>query len=792
MPALFFNLYQIARFSVQKKKKKKRADQKTVFIWLCIWPLAALMGAVCCFSANSHGSLYERLLAMQHGKESSISDVCVEGTVSKIEEKSTLWIYLENASIKCRVTDGESTDAEVTTEMSAAGEGVIVQLTGSRRPLAGSRIALTGELSLFSAASNPGEFDSRSYYHNMGYDFCLSAQEWEQKGEKYDRIAERLWQLREAAKEKLAQLCPQKDYGIYCAVLLGDKSDLDADQKKLFQDQGIAHILSVSGLHISAIGMLLFGIFMKLTGSFAFSGAMGSILVLFYTSFTGNAVSTIRAAIMYLIAAAGRQRGRIYDMPTAVAAAALCILFFQPLAIFQASMQLSFGAVLGISLAGDVFKRLPKKVSHRESGFFAVMGLSIVMLPVMLYHFYQYPLYSLLINQLILPFAGILMAAPAAALGASLIGPSFSSALLFPGHLVILFYDFLCRFFEKLPLSVQYPGRPSAWRIIVYFALLGVIGISGRILNHKRKEMAQANSGAQKKRQKYLLHLFAVLLASGYYGFGCLFLHADAFPDLSITMLDVGQGDCVFLKLPDGTAILSDGGSSSRQNVETYVLEPFLWSNGISRLDYVFVSHADSDHTNAVFDLMEEYPDMIGTLMLPESDSAQKQFSDLLALADKNNIPVNWVSKGDVLRSAAVPDLSFEILWPEKNAFFEDTNALSLVWRLSYGNFSMLFTGDLPKEQETSLTGLEASTVLKVAHHGSNYSTTSEFLQLVQPKLAVISCSANNRYNHPGADTLSRLQAQNTQILITKDCGAITITADKTHIQAETFLENNN
>lgn len=170
----------------------------------------------------------------------------VEGNVTKVEEKSKLWIYLKNASINKK----------------AAGEGVIVQIpvsahSNQKRPLAGSKISVYGKLSLFSQASNPGEFDSRSYYHNLGYDFCLSGKTWTQKGSRYDPIAECLWQLKDAIKMRLSRLLEGNiaDYGIYCAVLLGDKSELDKEQKELFKDQGIAHILSVSGLHISVVGL---------------------------------------------------------------------------------------------------------------------------------------------------------------------------------------------------------------------------------------------------------------------------------------------------------------------------------------------------------------------------------------------------------------------------------------------------------------------------------------------------------------------------------------------------------
>ncbi len=768
---------------------------------------AAVIGAVCCFSADSHGTLYNTLLSKEHTgnaktstynttnisnasevSHDNIRDTYVEGTVSKIEEKSKCWIYLKNTSIQ--YSDG----------LHADGEGVIVLLadsdSDSPRPLAGSRIIIKGELSLFSQATNPGEFDSRSYYHSLGYDFCLSADAgaWTQKGTRYDPIAEWLWQLKTFIKKRLSQLISGQnkdwtDYGIYCAVLLGDKSELDSEQKALFQEQGIAHILSVSGLHISAVGLVTCGLLMKLTGSFAISGIVGSLTVLFYAAFTGNAISTIRACIMYLILTIGRQKGRIYDMPTAASAAALCLLFFQPLAIFQASMQLSFGAILGISLVSDFFRRIPNKLSAKASmkagRFFTVMGLSVTMLPVILYHYYQYPLYSLLLNQLVIPLAGLLIAAPVAALIMSAIWLPAASAFLLGGHLVISLYTILCEVFSTFPLSTQYVGRPAVWRIFLYYALLGILGVCTRWLSERRKKEDER----RKKEKKRSGLIIAVSLTAGYYLFGCFFLHADRYKGLEITVLDVGQGDGIVLTLPDQTTILSDGGSSSRYQLETSVLEPFLKVKGISRFDYVFISHTDSDHISGILGLMEENPELIGTLMLPQSQNAAEQFEKLMTLAQEKQIPVTWLSKGERI-SSDVSNLSFEILWPEKTLSISDTNALSLVWRLSYQNFSMIFMGDIPGEYESSLDNLKPTSILKVAHHGSNYSTTESFLQRVQPTISVISCSANNRYGHPGVQTLKRLEDANAQsIFITKDCGAITIRTDGSIIEVKTFLE---
>ena len=230
MLALIFMLIQIVYKNVFFKKMP---------FFLCICAFSFFTGAVCCFSANAHSHIYDTLLSMQYSKENTLDDVLVEGNVTKVEEKSKLWIYLKNAYINKK----------------AAGEGVIVQIpvsahSNQKRPLAGSKISVYGKLSLFSQASNPGEFDSRSYYHNLGYDFCLSGKTWTQKGSRYDPIAECLWQLKDAIKMRLSRLLEGNiaDYGIYCAVLLGDKSELDKEQKELFKDQGIAHILSVSGV----------------------------------------------------------------------------------------------------------------------------------------------------------------------------------------------------------------------------------------------------------------------------------------------------------------------------------------------------------------------------------------------------------------------------------------------------------------------------------------------------------------------------------------------------------------
>ncbi|MFQ9547520.1 MAG: ComEC/Rec2 family competence protein [Lachnospiraceae bacterium] len=430
--------------------------------------------------------------------------------------------------------------------------------------------------------------------------------------------------------------------------MLGRQKRIRQRTERTFKDQGIAHILSVSGLHISVVGLAACGLLMKLTGSFAISGMAGSLLFFLFCLYWKCSLDNSCLCHVSYFNDRG-QKGRIYDMPTAAAATALCLLIFQPLAIFQASMQLSFGAVLGISLVGDIFKKIlmpsSDKTTVRINRFCSVMGLSIAMLPVLLYHYYQYPLYAILLNQLVIPFAGILLVSPAVALVLSLFAPAFGAVCLKAGHLVIYFYTVLCKLSKSLPESAQCTGRPALWRIVLYVTLLFTIGIGTRLIYEKRKQKQTDDDKEKLKKDRRRCQIAAVFLAIGCYIFGCVFLHADHTNKLEITVLDVGQGDGIFLMLPDHTTILSDGGSTSKSMLDTYVLEPFLNSQGIRRIDYVFVSHADCVHINGIIGLIENDADRIGTLMLPQSQSSKKQFEQLLTAAKRSRFPLSGFQK---------------------------------------------------------------------------------------------------------------------------------------------------
>ena len=232
--------------------------------------------------------------------------------------------------------------------------------------------------------------------------------------------------------------------------------------------------------------------------------------------------------------------------------------------------------------------------------------------------------------------------------------------------------------------------------------------------------------------------------------------------------------------------ILIDGGSTNKNELGKYQLLPYLKSRGISRLDGIYVSHTDEDHISGVRELLEFVEKdltslRIENLILPKWSDIQenKNYRELTELAESAGVRVLTVKAGDEIRYGTV---RLKVLWPESTASGKEVNEDAMVLEMISKDFKGLFTGDIGMETEKELIQngcLEDVDFLKTAHHGSRYSTGAEFLEIVRPELAVVSCSATNTYGHPSQDTLERLKKSGSRVLITRDCGAVTIVNGK-------------
>ena len=264
---------------------------------------------------------------------------------------------------------------------------------------------------------------------------------------------------------------------------------------------------------------------------------------------------------------------------------------------------------------------------------------------------------------------------------------------------------------------------------------------------------------------------------------GILILGFHPAGDLKVTCLDVGQGDGILVETPDNHHFLIDGGSSSQSDLGRYCLLPALKSQGISYLDGLFISHTDKDHISGAKELLEYMGNGLttiraGYLVLPSWAEKPEAWEELSDAAQKAGIKIVTGKKGDELHCGLV---SFSILWPEKNATGKDVNEEAMVMELSFGEFQMLFTGDIGADTEKKLLAsgiLKDVDCLKVGHHGSRYSTTEAFLEKIKPELAIISCSSTNTYGHPSPETVERLEAAGSQVEYTMKNGAITVETD--------------
>ena len=641
-------------------------------------------------------------------------------------------------------------------------------------PEIGSMISVKGTLKCFEEASNPGQFDAKSYYQIFKLSFQLNQTEIQAKSDTYHKVGESLFKLREYLSSLFKQYLPPEDASVMRTMLLGEKKAADGEIKAMYQRNGVAHVLAISGLHMSLIGTMLCKLLKKLGLPVWIQTLTPTVFLILYGIMTGFSVSSLRAMFMFGIQMGALFWGRTYDLITAVALSACLLLFDQPYYLTYSGFLFSFGCVLAIGLLVPALTVNYVGTKHSQPGkcltvFLSAMAITLAGLPMQLWFYYQMPLYSVFLNLLIIPLMSLLLPGGILLLLAGSVGlPAELPAALITGILEI--YKAACQFCESLPLASVLPGRPKLWQITVYLFILIAVIIFQKKLSLKKK--------------------WAVVLC------GAMLLFWPGKSELKITFLDVGQGDCIHIHTEAGMDFLIDGGSSSVSSVGTYRILPYLKEQGSGTLEGVFVTHPDEDHCNGIKELLLQGPEegiKIKKLYLPDvaQGSRRESYLALEAAAREAGIPIDYVSKEEGIRQG---EFTLKCLHPEEGWESGDANEYSLVFLLQYREFRALFTGDVEGEGERQLLQVlkeqqvENITLLKVAHHGSAYSTPQEMLSLLSPAMTVISCEKNNSYGHPHPELLQRLQDIQTQIYITYDTGAVTFHTNGEKLSVETFL----
>lgn len=712
----------------------------------------------------------------------------LEGTISQIvpKEKTTA-IYLKNVTI-LTLNKKQINSTEV-------GK-VILYDKNSNNLKIGNKIYLTGTLQKFQEGTNPGQFNEYLYYKSNNIDYKVFVENLKIINKKYDFLGENLRKIRGKFSEIYQNILGEES-GVICAMVLGEKSAIDIDTKELYQKNGIAHILAISGLHITMIGMFLYKILKKIYLPNETVIPLAIMALILYAKMTDAGISTNRAVLMLAISLFGKLIGRTYDLITAMCLSGSITLLQMPLQITNSGFLLSYGAVFAIAVVypvlHDIFlpeetekTKLQRKtnilnlnfISFRKKdikekqegkrkkavrqavlklldGLLLSLSINLVTTPVLLYFYFDIPIYSILLNLCILPFLSMLLGI---GILAGCIG-MFSIPLgTFWGgsiYMILRLYEVLCNIFLQLPYSIITVGRPDKISCILYYGGLFLFLLCYSCY------------------QKKWTLLFGLSMLSVFY-------HPNP-SRLTVTMLDVGQGDGILIENVTGKTFFIDGGSTSVKQLGKYRISPCLKSKGISAIDYACVTHMDEDHISGLIELMEKCNFAgnikINNLVLPDTSLKDEPYQNMVDLAASKNIPVIYLKKGDKLRNG---DLKFTCLHPYKDFATDNRNNYSTVLWMQYGNMDMLFTGDVSDEGEEAIieNGLPECEVLKAAHHGSKYTNSKKFLEQVLPKYAIISAGEDNRYGHPHIETLERLEAVGAKIFCTINCGAIEVQTD--------------
>lgn len=637
-------------------------------------------------------------------------------------------------------------------------EGVLCYMEGPKQPEMGSLVIVRGRYRAFTHATNPGEFDSADYYRITGLQGRVMECSLEAKSKTYNGFKERLYLIREYCALLLEACYDSENASVMKAMLLGEKGTLNTDMKELYQQNGIIHILAISGLHLSVIGMGCHAILKKMKLPEVVNIMLSVGLMYCYGTMTGMGVSMMRAYIMFVLHLLARLIGRTYDLLTAVTVAALLVLAGQPLYLHHSGFLFSFGAVCGIGIFLPAVQQNLFGQGRVQKAVFAGIAVSVSTLPVYLHFYYEFPPYSILLNLIVIPCMTVTLLGGLLSIAAAALCLPLGAAAAYPVAALLGFYEQCCRLAFALPGNRWSTGCPKPWQTIGFLAVLAGLCIGNR-------------------RLPKLYFWLGTLCA--------LFMLTVRLPQgLQITMLDVGQGDCIYLTEDGGMHMLIDGGSSDRSDVAAYQMLPYLKHEGVSRLDAVVVTHPDHDHISGIRVMLEEAGTggiSIDTLYLPDVGvmGRNETYCELEKTAADAGVTVCYIGVGDRLRCGKV---MLTCLHPEKGWNTEDTNAYSTVLYLVYENFSALFTGDLEGEGERQVLELIRSrqdihdiTLLKVAHHGSGNSTGEDFLQALNPGFALISAGRNNRYGHPHETLLERLQDCGCMVYRTQESGAVTV-----------------
>ena len=633
----------------------------------------------------------------------------------------------------------------------------------------GDVLRIQGRLVKPIAKNNYGEFDYELYLAQRRIFTYVNI--WQDKDiqkigeERINLLISFSVYVRNKIKGIIGNLIDSPYDSLLIGMLLGEKTYLSPEVKDVFIESGIMHILAISGLHIGIITFALFVFFNFLHIPKRIKIISIIVILIMYASITGFRPSVVRASMMFSLLIMGKLINRRRNLYTSLFLAALIILLINPLILYDAGFLLSFIVTFFIIYLSPIFQELFLKIPDwiRKS-----LSVSIAawlgIFPLSAYFFYKVSLIAIITNILIVPLAGIAVILGFITFFMGLISIPLANLTANLNYYILTLITLLAKLFSSLPFSYIHIAQPSIISIFLYYSLIFlVIEISYRKI-----------FPVKLKIKFIILTLSAVLIVI----IVQIFYPLD---NLKVNFINVGEGDCILIEAPKKCNILIDGGGTPQSSfgVGNKIVIPYLRRKGIDKINLLILTHPHLDHLEGLLPILREFKvDMVLdtglTCDIPE-------YNEFISLIKNKNIPYHQAKAGENFIFGK--NLEMLLLNPLNNydCYDEsDFNNASIVVKLFYKNSKFLFTGDIEEEAEKRMLiwqNILKSDILKVAHHGSLSSTSWEFLNEVDPIIAVISVGKNN-FGHPSPKIIERLQEKNIKIYRTDENGTIIIRTD--------------
>ncbi|MEN8194532.1 MAG: DNA internalization-related competence protein ComEC/Rec2 [Bacteroidota bacterium] len=639
----------------------------------------------------------------------------------------------------------------------------------------GNSIRIKGTINRPRGERNPGEFDYAKYLQTKDISAIIyagAANKVKISDDETDAFFNSIYIARKEISNSIETIYNERTSGLLKGLLLADRGEIDYRIKESFINSGVIHVLAVSGLHVGFIVVIFLFLFSR-TNIYTRSilTIVGLILFLLITNYPPSVFrATIMAVVMILVFLSNRN----YNAINSLAIAALILLIMDPSELFNPGFQLSFSAVLSILILFPLLQKwiIDLNISNSYLKYLLLfIGVSfsaqLGTLPFTLIYFHKLSIVSLFANILVIPMIGIIISLGIVSLTVGAVWTwgalMFSSANMLVVDILFTVVDY----FGQLKISHLFIEGFSVLDGVLFYIFFLIFLWS----------LKRFTDG-------YAILVLSIILV----GNSIIYLQLDdkeLLPDgkLSLMMIDIGQGDGILIKFPNGKYGLVDAGNATPtfDNGER-VIAPLLKRLGIDNIDYGFVSHMDSDHYKGFVYLISS--GYIAKVYKPRLDTSLSKDIKFEKLISENNVDLEYYSK----RFIDFGNSRMYILNDTTNSTYNsfDTNNKSGVFKIVHGKNTMLLVGDAEKRAEKLLlksysTFLDVD-LLKVGHHGSKTSSSETFLEYVKPELALVSAGLDNKFKHPSPVVIDRYNKRNVKIHRTDLEGAIVFQSDGKNI----------